>query len=361
MRDLFKFKSVFGKSQPKKMQILPQDVTIEFRPNQTLLEAALENGIAYPHDCTVGTCASCKSRLRVGRVREATPFGYALSREELDAGYILACQAFPRDELTVVELEPPSVDLPPVEKYEASILITEPLTHDILKVTVRTDRPVKYAAGQYANLRVRGSDRFRSYSFANSPQRKGRATLDFYIRKVPGGEFTEALFRGDLDGKPLEMEAPQGTFHLRGGNAPMICVAGGSGLAPLMSILEHARVNRIRRPCVLFFGARTQADLYQMDAIRKIADNWQDSFDFVPVLSHEPERSDWAGARGFVTEHILPGFSDETEGYLCGPPPMIDAAIAKLVFHGVPLERIFYDKFTDARDTLKRAEAAISH
>jgi len=354
MRDLFK--SVFGNSQPKKFRILPQDVTIELGPKQTLLEAALANGIAYPHDCTVGTCGSCKSRLREGRVREATPFGYTLSKAELDAGYILACQAFPRDEMTVVELEPPSIDLPPVEKYTASILITEPLTHDILKVTVRVDRPVKYAAGQYANLRVPGSGRFRSYSFANPPQRKGRTTLDFYIRKVPGGEFTEALFRGELEGKQLEMEAPQGTFHLRGGDAPMICIAGGSGLAPLMSILEYARINRIKRRCVLLFGARTQADLYQLDAIRRIGENWQDVFEFIPVLSHEPDGSDWPGARGFVTEYISPKFCEGADGYLCGPPPMIDAAIAKLTSHGITPDRVFYDKFTDARDTLKQRE-----
>ena len=112
MRDLLK--SVFGKSKPKQLRILPQDVTIELGQGQTLLEAALANGVAYPHDCTVGTCASCKCRLKQGRVREATPFGYTLSKAELDAGYILACQAFPRDDLTVVEIEPASADLLPV-------------------------------------------------------------------------------------------------------------------------------------------------------------------------------------------------------------------------------------------------------
>lgn len=357
MRDFLK--SVFGKSQPKKMRVLPQDVTIEFGANQTLLEAALANGIAYPHDCTVGTCASCKTRLRQGRVREATPFGYTLSKEELDAGYILACQAFPRDEFTVVELEPPSLDLPPVEKYAARILVSEPLTHDILKVTLQTDRPVKYLAGQYANLRLPGATRFRSFSFANSPQRKGRTTLDFYIRKVPGGEFTEALFSGALDGKPLEMDAPQGTFYLRGGNAPMVCIAGGSGLAPLVSILEYARINRIKRKCVLLFGARTHSDLYQLDVLRNIASNWQESFEFIPVLSHEAEGSDWGGTRGLVTDHIVPEFCEGAEGYLCGPPPMIDAAIAKLISHGVPLDRIFYDKFTNASNTLNKEEAVV--
>lgn len=343
-------KSVFGKSKPKQIRILPQDVTIECGQGQTLLEAALANGIAYPHDCTVGTCASCKTRLKQGRVREATPFGYTLSKAELDAGYILACQAFPRDDMTVVELESVAVDLPPVEKYEASIVATEQLTHDILKVTVQTDRAVNYVAGQYANLCMPSATRGRSYSFANAPQRKGRTTFEFYIRKVPGGVFTEALFSGELDGKQLEMEAPHGTFHLRGGDAPMVCIAGGSGLAPLVSILEHARVNRIKRDCTLLFGARTRADLYQLDAIQNIADNWQGDFRFIPVLSHEPADSDWGGARGLVTDHLAADFCAGAEGYLCGPPPMIDAAIAKLAQHGTPVDRVFYDKFTDSRD-----------
>lgn len=348
MRDFLK--SVFGKSKPKQLRILPQDVTIDLRQGQTLLEAALANGIAYPHDCTVGTCASCKTRLKQGRVREATPFGYTLSKEELDAGYILACQAFPRDDVTVVEIESAALDLPPAETYEANIVATEPLTHDIMKVTVQADRAVNYVAGQYANFRMADGSRARSYSFATAPQRKGRTTLEFYIRKVPGGEFTKALFNGQLDGKSLEMEAPHGNFHLRGGDAPLVCVAGGSGLAPLVSMLEHARVNRIRRQCTLLFGARTQADLYQLDAIQSIASNWQDDFRFIPVLSHEPDESNWDGARGLVTDYITADFCVGAEGYLCGPPPMIDAAIATLTQHGLPIDRIFYDKFTDSRD-----------
>ncbi|ABE29429.1 xylose isomerase [Paraburkholderia xenovorans LB400] len=348
MRDFLK--SAFGRSKPKQLRILPQDVTIEIGQGQTLLEAALANGIAYPHDCTVGTCASCKTRLKQGRVREATPFGYTLSKDELDAGYILACQAFPKDELTVVEIDSSAGDLMPAEKYTANIIATEPLTHDILRVTVQTDRAVSYAAGQYANLRKAGGGRARSYSFANAPQRKGRTLLEFYIRKVPGGEFTESLFGGELKGVSLEMEAPLGTFHLRAGDSHMVCIAGGSGLAPLVSILEHARGNRIKRDCTLLFGARTQADLYQLDAIGSIASNWQGDFRFIPVLSDEPLDSDWKGARGLVTDHIAPGFCEGGEGYLCGPPLMIDAAIASLAKHGIPLEKVFYDKFTDSRD-----------
>jgi len=344
-------KSILGHSNtPKQLQILPQGVIFDVESGQTLLQAALAKGFPYPHDCTVGTCATCKVRLKQGRVREATPFGYTLSKEELDAGYILSCQAFPRDELTVVELESPSEELPPAEKYSGSITAIEPLTHDILKVVVQTDRPVNYVAGQYANLFLPELDRARSYSFAAAPQRGGRSALTFFIRKVPGGTFTEALFSGRLGGEALEIQAPLGSFFLRGGDAPIVCVAGGSGLAPLLSILEHARNRRLRRKCTLLFGARTQADLYQLDALRSLGANWVEAFEFIPVLSHEPADSGWSGARGFVTDHITAEMTLGAQAYLCGPPAMVDAAITKLSGHGVPIEDIHYDKFTDSRD-----------
>jgi p-cymene monooxygenase electron transfer component len=302
----------------------------------------------------VGTCASCKSRLKEGRVREATPFGYTLSKQELDAGFILACQAFPRDALTVLEIEAPGADVPPPETFTASITATQALTHDILNVTLRTDRRVHYVAGQYASVTAPGMPRSRHYSFADAPQREGRNELNFFIRKVPGGAFTDALFSGALQGQTLTLDAPHGHFHLRAGNAPMVCVVGGSGLAPLLSVLEQARKSRIKRPCTVVFGARTQADLYMQDTLQGMAEGWLDRYHFVPVLSHEPADSGWQGARGMVTEHIASAAGDidwaGAEAYMCGPPPMIDAAIATLMECGMPLDSIFYDKFTDGRD-----------
>ena len=131
----------------------------------------------------------------------------------------------------------------------------------------------------------------------------------------------------------------------------MVCIAGGSGLAPLVSVLEDMRKHRIRRACTLLFGARTQSDLYALDQIAGIAEAWPEPFRFVPVLSQEPAASRWTGARGKVTDFIaLHGAATpwaEVEGYLCGPPPMINAGIERLVSLGMPLQRIHYEKFTD--------------
>jgi p-cymene monooxygenase electron transfer component len=342
-------KSMFGGGGPKLAEIRPLGVSIEVASGQTLLEAALAQGVAYPHNCTVGTCGSCKTRLLDGQVEAASDFGYTLSKAELEAGYILACQSVPRQAKTVVEIAPPSADLTAPQSFAARIVGTEALTHDIVKMTVEVDRPVKFVAGQYATFKAPGMPRGRNYSFADAPVRSGKRTLAFFVRKVPGGEFTEALFAGALTGKSLQMEAPHGAFYLRPGAAPMVCIAGGSGLAPLLSVLEDMRMRRVRRPCTLLFGARTQADLYATEQIRNIAGSSLEPFEFVPVLSQEPAASGWTGARGLVTDFIPERALDVPAGeaYLCGPPPMIDAGIANLVERGMPLPSIFYDKFTD--------------
>lgn len=344
-------KSLFGAKEPKFVEVAPFGARYEVPSGQTMLEAALKNGVPFPHNCTVGTCGSCKCKLKTGRVSALTDFGYTLSQQEIAAGFILACQAIPKDPLTQVEVESASSDLPKPEDYVGKIVATEPLTHDILKVTIDLDRPIRFVAGQYANLKYPNIRRARNYSFADPPDREGRTRVNFFIRKVPKGAFTEDLFNGRLTDVPIDMDGPHGNFHLHAGAEPMICIAGGSGLAPLISVLEDALRNRVKRPCAFLFGARTQADLYALDQINEIAQNWADKFIFMPVLSHEPTESSWGGARGLVTQFItdaMPGIDwTKAQGYMCGPPGMIDAGIASMTEVDMQIDSIFYDKFTD--------------
>lgn len=348
------WKNWFTKAEPRKVTFLPFGVDVPVEPGQTLLEAALAHNIAFPHSCTVGTCASCKCRLVSGQVKPAMDFGYTLSKEELDAGYILACQANLTSD-AVVEVDAAGADAPPPEHFQGRITGRIALTHDILQVMVELDRPIRYAAGQFATLRA-GALAPRSYSFADPPERNGRTDISFFIRLTPGGAFTEPLFAGAFDGVPLEVEGPHGTFFLRPGDGPIICVAGGSGLAPLLSLLADARKKNIRRPGILLFGARTAADLYKVEEIEQLAREWLADFRFVPVLSAEPEASAWPGRRGLVTEALsalLPAVVESSpmpaQAYMCGPPPMIDQAISVLTAGGVDIGCIHYDKFTDAR------------
>lgn len=340
------FKNLFGKSAPRRVEIEPSGESFDVGSGRTILESALTQGIAYPHDCTVGTCGSCRSRLLSGKVEAITPFSYTLSSDELDAGYILACQALPKSDL-VVEVE--IADGAPIvaTTQPATLIRSEDLTHDIKRVTWRVDTPLHWRAGQYINVHREGSDA-RSYSFAHAPIAAGHHEVTTFIRHVPGGSFTDVVFKGDPYGVPITLDGPHGNFWLRKSDGPMLCIAGGSGLAPILSLLEDAAMRRTRRDCILLFGARAQRDLYALDEVARIRSAWTAGFDFWPVLSEE----DVSNYRhGFVTGQIeaaLTKLGEGAQAYLCGPPPMIDAAIPILVAAGVPLGEIHYDKFTDA-------------
>ena len=282
-------------------------------------------------------------------------FSYILAPEEIKAGYILACQALPRSDV-VIEVEE---DEAPVKEtiFQASIAQVVPLTHDILMVTVELEKPLVYVAGQYAELTVPGVAENRAYSFASACPPDGKKKVEFFIRHVLGGQFTDWLFSGNRTNQALQVKAPLGHFHLHDGHGPMILVAGGSGLAPIKAILEEAQAKKIARDAWLLFGVRTQKDLYGEEWIKAIAQEWEGSFTYLPVLSSEPEDSDWQGQKGLVADLIRALSCDfkNAEGYLCGPPVMVDAAIHELTQKGTPLESIFYDKFLDTSHLAKAA------
>ncbi|MGE0487088.1 MAG: 2Fe-2S iron-sulfur cluster-binding protein [Gammaproteobacteria bacterium] len=340
----------------------PSGLRFEVRSNQSILEAALAQGIAFPHSCTVGTCGSCKCRLKSGKIREITNFGYVLSAEELQGDVILACQAAARGDV-VIEVPGLSAHrLHPAQDFTATISATFDLTHDIKQVTLALDRPMQFDGGQYAHLAVDEIFGARAYSFAMPPRAGGTSEVSFFVRHVPGGMFTDLLFSGGLDGKTLKVHGPAGNFWLRDSRAPMICLAGGSGLAPLLSLLEDAVARHVGRPCIVLFGARTAADLYALDRLAAVGADWNGSFTFTPVLSAEPADSAWDGARGLVTDLLASAAaglaSDEAEAYLCGPPPMIDAALPALAALGLQPANMHFDKFLDGSHGLARQELA---
>ena len=340
-------KKLFGSRKPHRVSLAGSDIAFEVGRNKTVLESALESGIAYPHDCTVGTCGSCRSRLLSGKVDAITPFGYTLSREELQAGYILACQAVPESDLEVaVEL----LDTTPVVRTSARLVETKDLTHDIKQVSWETDAPVSYRAGQYMNVTWPGAPGHRSYSFSAAPVAGGHIRLSTFIRRVPGGAFTDKLFAEDLSALAFEIDAPHGSFWLRDGEGPIILIGGGSGLSPLMSLLEDAATRGVTRDALLLFGGRAERDLFCLQEIEALGNRWKGRFAFWPVLSEEsaPGRKS-----GMVTGEIPAaiewlGGTGSLQAYLCGPPAMIDAGVKALTEAGVDLGEIHYDKFTDA-------------
>jgi NAD(P)H-flavin reductase/ferredoxin len=321
------------------------DRAITVQPRETVLQAALRQGVAFPNSCRVGGCGTCKCKLAKGKVKELTETGYLLTAEELDQGYILACQSVPETDLHL------EVDLArgAARGVAGRIIAQVRVTHDITRLTVQLDEPVPYKAGQFANVAIDGLPGVvRSYSFASPSHRDARVT--FFIRKVPGGPMSSLVNDADLVGRAVRVDGPAGDFWLRGGDAPLLFVAGGSGLAPILAVLKDAVAAGVTRSVTLLFGAREEKDLYALDEIDAIAKAWKGSFRFVPVLSAARDDASWTGERGFVTEKIAELLEPGAHGYLCGPPAMIDGAIELLRQRGVSREHIHFDRFTTQAD-----------
>ena len=322
-------------------QINGQTVAVEAK--ETVLHAALRAGIDFPNSCRVGGCGACKCKLASGRVTELTETSYLLSADELDDGYILACQSVPRSDVQI------EVDLSAQAGVSGRVIEQRKLTHDIVELRIQLDQPIQYEPGQFANLSIEGLPGVeRSYSFA-APVRSDDQ-VSFFIRKVGDGPFSSLVNEQDVSGRSVKLAGPYGDFWLRPHEAPMLLMAGGSGLAPILAILREAAARGSERSVTLAFGAREQGDLYALAEIESIARRWRGSFRFVPALSAEPEDSAWSGRRGLITDQLEDLLEPNAHAYLCGPAPMIDSALALLSAHGVSRQHIHFDKFTTQAD-----------
>lgn len=342
---------LFSGKKSYQAQINSGDAVIEVEAGDNLLNAALNSGLNWPHNCRVGSCGTCRCRLVNGKIKELNDFSYVLDGDELDAGMILACQTRARSDIEVmVELDT-MVTLAKAESVTGKIVESNTLTHDILEIVIRLDKPLPpYLAGQYAEIGISRLEAPRSYSFARAPSLEDPLQATFFVRLVPNGEMSSWLHQQCRVGEKVSVTGPGGTFYLRNSSAPVLCIAGGSGLAPIKALLEQIGEDGFSRPVKFLFGARSQKDLYCLNQITAIQSANDGIFEFVPILSEEDPSSDWSGLRGMVTEHIdsLDIGLNESEAYLCGPPPMIDSAIEVLTEAGMKDNQIFFDKFLDA-------------
>lgn len=336
--------------EPIVASINGQEISVE--SNETVLHAALREQIDFPHSCRVGGCAQCKCKLIDGKVKELTDVGYILSDDELDKDYILACQSVPK---TNIKIE---VDLSAqanIQKTTGRILEQNKLTHDITQLRIQLTDSVTFKPGQFANIALASMpDALRSYSFASPCDPSGQ--VSFFVRELPNGRFSSAVNQQDLVNTEIQLEGPMGDFWLRSGTGPIVMIAGGSGLAPIMSMLNQAiNEDHKLRDVTLIFGARTQKDLYMIEEIKAVQAAWCGIFNFITVLSEEPEDSGWKGDRGLVTDHVAATISDGFQAYLCGPPGMIDAAENTLKGYGMAQKEIYADRFTTLEPTTKLA------
>lgn len=331
----------------------PVGIEIEVEEDQTILRAAAEQGIMLMHGCKEGQCASCKSFILDGDDVELDRYStFALPEFEQEEGFTLLCRAHAYEDLTIELLNYDEEMIHsglPIQQAVAEVVANEPVTHDMRHLVLRLVEPttLRFFPGQYVDITVPGTEDSRSFSMANTSSMES-GQLEFVIKVYPGG-----LFSGYLDGRlavgdRLDLTGPFGVFTLRDApDAPLIFVGGGAGMAPILALLRSMAERGIDRPATYYYGARTRRDLCFEAELRALEDALP-AFRYVPALSEPDDGDGWTGETGLITDVVKRDAGDLTgaDAYVCGPPPMVEAAVDLLPGLGVAERRVFYDKFT---------------
>jgi propane monooxygenase reductase subunit len=331
----------------------PVGIEIEVREDQNILRAAAEQGIMLMHGCKEGQCSSCKSFVLDGDDIELDKYStFALPDYEKDEGFTLLCRAHPYEDLTI-ELLNFDEDMIrsglPIQEAVAEVVSIEAVTHDLRHLVLRLTEPkeIKFFPGQYVDISIPGTEATRSFSMANTSSREdGR--LEFVIKVYPDGLFSHFLDTTLAVGDRLEVVGPYGVFTLRDGrDSDLIFVGGGAGMAPILCVLRSLAERRSTRKATYYYGARRRHDLcFEKDlyALEESLPN----FRYIPALSELDHDEAWDGEVGLITDVVKRHETDltNTDSYVCGPPPMVEAAMDVLIALGASDKHIYYDKFT---------------
>ncbi len=334
-----------------KVTLRDKAATVEVAMGKTILETALDQGIDFPHGCKSGNCGACKSILHSGEV-EMSPYSeYALTGEEKIRGLILPCRSVPWSNCEISLIDDDEAIVHASRQLNCEIVELDQATHDIRIVRLKTlaGGPYNFSAGQYAAITFTGLPP-RDYSMANTPDAD---ILEFHIRLVPGGAVTPFVQNELKIGDKVHIQGPYGTAYFRENHTgPIIAVAGGSGLAPIKSILESAFVSGARQPITFYFGVRDERDLYMTDAFTAIAES-HENFSFIPVLSEPAGATD--RRTGFLADAIAEDFQDLDgfKAYLAGPPIMVETTVKKLKELGIQRSDCHADAFYTEADKKK--------
>ncbi|NBA93492.1 NADH:ubiquinone reductase (Na(+)-transporting) subunit F [Pseudomonas sp. R5(2019)] len=331
----------------------PTGELIEVEEGQTILQAALRQGVWLPFACGHGTCATCKIQVLEGEVDIGAASSFALMDIERDEGKVLACCAMPQSDMVIeaeIDVDPDFLGHP-VEDFNAVVTRVVDLSPTIKGVHLKLDRPMAFQAGQYINLQLPGIEGTRAFSLANPPARADEVEL--HVRLVEGGAATGHIHGRLQAGDAVQLSGPYGQFFVRGSQAgDLIFIAGGSGLSSPQAMILDLLAQGDGRQITLFQGARNQAELYNRDLFEDLARQYS-NFTYVPALSQAAQDESWNGYRGYVHDaarHHFDGRFAGHKAYLCGPPPMIDSAITCLM-QGRLFERdIFMERFYSAAD-----------
>lgn len=336
-------------AEKHRVRFEPVGIEIDVAEDTTILRAAAEQGVMLMHGCKEGQCAACKSFILDGDDVEHDRYStFALPDYEKEEGFTLLCRAHAYEDLTIELLNYDEEMIQsglPIQEAEAEVVANDPVTHDLRHLVVRLDRELKFFPGQYLDFEVPGTGETRSFSMANTSARDG--LLEFVIKVYPDGLFSRFLATEVAVGDRLRVTGPFGVFTLRDNpGADLVFVGGGAGMAPILSLLRSMAERGLDRKAVFYYGARRRHDLCFEAELRALEEKLP-NFRYVPALS-EPGDDGWDGEAGLITDVLRRAGLDLTgaDAYVCGPPPMVEAALELLPALGVADKRVFYDKFT---------------
>jgi benzoate/toluate 1,2-dioxygenase reductase component len=313
---------------------------IEARDGETVADASYRLGINIPLDCRDGACGTCKCRVACGNFDGGFYIEDALTDDEAAEGFALACQAVAKGDLVVDIAASSAMCKTKAQSYGATIGSVERLSETTLAFTLESAGTVGFLPGQYVNLGLPGTGESRSYSFASAP---GDERLAFLIRDIPGGRMS-GFIREAQPGAAVEFTGPSGSFYLRDVRRPVLFLAGGTGLAPFLSMLRQmAEKGTNGQPVHMVYGVTRDADLVEVETLERLKAA-------VPGFTYETVVADEGSGhprKGYVTDHLDKGQLNggEIDVYLCGPPPMVDAVRAWLKAQGVEPASFHTEKF----------------
>ena len=339
------------------LTLRPHNRRLHLEPGRPVLESALAAHLNLPHSCKGGSCGSCRARLLSGRVEYPRGRPLGIRAEEIDAGYVLLCQAVPASDLVVEAREIKRVTDVEIKSLPCRVARLERLAPDVMALHLQLPviEEFRFRAGQYLDVMLPGGRR-RSFSIASPPH--DAALIELHVRRVAGGAFTERVFEALQPGALLRIEGPLGQFVYEEPDeaaSPLVLVAGGTGFAPLKAILRQLLERGSARPIELYFGARTALDLYA-DAWLRARLAAGDRFRYVPVLSMASADEAARFRTGLVHEAVLadhPTFAG-ADVYAAGPPALITALQQTLPARGLAPGRLHFDSFDYAPDAPAR-------
>ena len=321
-------------------------------PDETILAAAIRQGVGLPYGCKDGACGSCKCKKLEGSVAHGPHQAKALSADEEAAGFVLTCCGVAQSDLVLESRQVTQAGAFAVRKMPSRVASIERLSHDVIRLQMQlpANEPFLYHAGQYVEFILRDGVR-RSYSMANAPHRG--PGLELHIRHMPGGKFTDHVFGAMKEKEIQRIEGPFGSFYLREeSEKPIVLLASGTGFAPIKALIEHLQFKGIVRPATLYWGGRRPQDLY-MDAWVRSTLRDMPTLSYVPVVSDALPEDGWSGRSGFVHRAVLEDLPDlhAHQVYACGAPVVVDSARRDFCeLAGLDEEAFYADSFITEAD-----------